>query len=194
MWAPCVVTKLLVIDVYRSYYIIVYSSNVNIHMLSSEGVFLPLHCLGNTADNNLLVGQERTYLFITERSSESRRVAFFIHCQHYLVHHIRILVICYGRVWAKSHRITSQGTFHNSKKSVRDNSSLSCDHNAYCWTWSAHWKFGLKELEKWRNQRGEKNMIQSDWHTCKSSHNHSTFSTCYCIASLTITQTSTNGN
>ena len=109
--------------------------------------------------NNLLVGQERTYLFITERSSEPRRVAFFIHCQHYLVHHIRILVICYGRVWAKSHRITSQGTFHNSKKSVRDNSSLSCDHNACCWTWSAHWKFGLKELEKWRNRRGEKNMI-----------------------------------
>ena len=85
--------------------------------------------VGNTADNNLLVGQERTYLFITERSSEPRRVAFFIHCQHYLVHHIRILVICYGRVWAKSHRITSQGTFHNSKKSVRDNSSLRCDHN-----------------------------------------------------------------
>jgi len=110
--------------------------------------------LGNTADNNLLVGQERTYLFITERSSEPRRVAFFIHCQRYLVHHIRILVICYGRVWAKSHRITSQGTFHNSKKSVRDNSSLSCDHNACRWTWSAHWKFGLKELEK--SERGEK--------------------------------------
>ena len=68
------------------------------------------------------------------------------------------------------------------------------DHNACCWTWSAHWKFGLKESEKWRNQRGDKNMIQSDWHTCTSSHNQSTFSTCYCIASLTITQTSTDGN
>ena len=55
--------------------------------------------LGHTVDNNLLVGQERSqYLFITERSSEPRRVAFFIHFQHYLVHHIRILVICYGRV------------------------------------------------------------------------------------------------
>ena len=171
-------------------------------MLSSEGVFftftLAYLILGNTADNNLLVGQERTYLFITKRSSQPRRVAFFIHCQHYLVHHIRLSVICYGRIWAKSHRITSQDTFHNSKKSVRDNSSLSCDHNACCWTWSAHWKFGLKELEKWRNQRGEKNMIQSDWlegnHTCVSSHNQSTFSTCYCIAFLTITQTSTDGN
>lgn len=168
--------------------------------------FFPLHwgkahlILGNTADNNLLVGQERTYLFVTEQSSEPRRVTCFVHSFHYLAQHIRFFMICYGtgRVWAtcKSHRIKSQGTFHNSEKSNRDNSSLSCDHNACCWTWRAHWKYGLKELEKQRNQRGEKNMMQSDWqeqnHTCMSSHNHPTFSTCYCTVFLTITQTASN--